>query len=119
MQVGDATNSQWRFGWAHWPDLGVWARDGSRTVRIACGISFGGWSPYRVVQLPGDQALLQLDRQICLLKLSERKIALIRHGYGMLAFHKDQIIERDGAVDGSQAIRLLTVPDSRAAPSRP
>lgn len=94
FQVDGATNSPWRFRWAHWPDVGVWARDGSRTVRIAFGVPFGGWPAYRVVQLPCDQALAQFDRQLCLLDLAQRKIALVRRGYDLLAFSKDQILER-------------------------
>jgi hypothetical protein len=97
FQAGDATNSTWSLGWAHWPDVGMWARDGSRTLRIAYGIPFGGWTPYRVVHLPNDKALLQLDQQICLVDLAHKKIALLRKGYGVLAFSEDQIAEPDAA----------------------
>lgn len=108
FQVGDATNSAWHFGWAHWPDVGMWARSGSRTVRIAYGTPFGGYTPYRVIQLPEDKALLQLDQQICLVDIPAGKIARIRKGYGMLAFRKNQIVEPDGATNGSQSIRSET-----------
>jgi hypothetical protein len=104
FQVGDATNSIWSLGWTHWPDLGMWARDGSHTVRIAYGLPFGGWTPYRVVHLPHDQALLQLGRQICLVDIPGRKIAMIKMGYGALAFHEDQIVESGGPANGSQSI---------------
>ena len=30
FQVGDATNSIWHFGWAHWSDIGMWARTESK-----------------------------------------------------------------------------------------
>lgn len=89
FQVGDATNSDWHFGWAHWPDVGVWARNGSKTVRIAYGTPFGGYTPYRVIHLPDDKALLQLEDQICLVDILGKKIARIRKGYGMLAFQED------------------------------
>ncbi len=104
FQVGNATNSAWSLGWAHWPDVGMWARDGSRTVRIAYGVPFGGWAPYRVVHLPHDQALLQLDQQICLVDIPARKIGLIKRGYGVLALLKDQIVQPDGPANGSQSI---------------
>ena len=96
FQVGDATNSNWHLGWAHWPDVGMWARDGSKTIRIAYGTPFGGYTPYRVIHLPGDKALLQLDDQICLVDIPAREIARIRRGYGMLAFEETQIVRPDG-----------------------
>ena len=117
FQVGDATNSLWSLGWAHWPDVGMWARDGSRTVRIAYGLPFGGWTPYRVVHLPHDQALLQLDQQICLVDIPARKIALMKMGYGVLALHEDQIVEPDGPANRSQPIRSETNRTSAAAGS--
>jgi hypothetical protein len=118
FQVGAATNSNWKFSWAFWPDIGMWGRSGSDKIRIAFGIPFGGWSPLRVIHLPGDKALLQLeDRQICLVDVPGRKIARIKDGYGVLAFQKDQIVETNGAANGSQPIRLLTVPASSAAGS--
>lgn len=92
-QVGEARNSDWRFGWAHWPDVGVWARNGARTVRIAYGTPFGGYTPYRVIHLPDDKALVQLDSQICLVDIIGKKIARIRKGYGMLAFQEDEIVK--------------------------
>lgn len=99
FQVGDATNSSWHFGWAHWPDVGMWARknDGSTTVRVAFGTPLGAYLPYRVIHLPGDRALLQLDNQICLVDIPGRKIARIRYGYGMLAFGNNQILESNGS----------------------
>jgi hypothetical protein len=107
FQVGTATNSNWRFGWANWPDVGMWGRNGSRTVRIAYGIPFGGWSPYRVIHLPDDKVLLQLDdNQICLVDVPDRKIALIRSGYGVLAFQKDQVSEPSDSANMSQPFRV-------------
>lgn len=109
FQVGTATNSNWRFGWANWPDVGMWGRNGSHTVRIAFGIPFGGWSPYRVIHLPDDKVLLQLDdNQICLVDVPDRKIALIKNGYGVLAFQKDQIGEPSGSTNMGQPFRLET-----------
>jgi len=119
FQVGVATNSNWRFGWANWPDVGMWGRNGPRTVRIAYGIPFGGWSPCRVIHLPDDKVLLQLgDHQLCLVDISDRKIALIRNGYGVLAFQKDQISETSSPANGSQPIRSETNRTSSAAGSR-
>ena len=87
----------------------MWGRNGSRTVRIAYGIPFGGWSPYRVIHLPDDKVLLQLDdNQICLVDVPDRKIALIRNGYGVLAFQKDQIGKPSGSANISQPFRLET-----------
>jgi hypothetical protein len=45
FQAGDATNSSWHIGWAHWPDIGMWARDESTVIRIAYGTPFGGYTP--------------------------------------------------------------------------
>lgn len=104
FQVGDATNSTWSLGWAHWPDVGMWARDGSRTIRIAYGLPFGGWTPYRVVHLPHDQALLQLDQQICLVDIPARKIGLIKRGYGVLALQKNQIVQSPKDWKGSRRV---------------
>lgn len=118
FQVGDATNSDWHFGWAHWPDIGMWARNGSRTVRIAYGTPFGGYTPYRVIHLPDDKALLQLDKQICLVDILGNKIARIRKGYGMLAFQQNLIVEPDSAANGSQPIRSETNRTSSSADSR-
>ena len=117
LLLGNATNSAWSLGWAHWPDVGVWAREGSRTVRIAYGVPFGGWAPYRVVHLPHDQALLQLDQQICLVDIPTRKIGLIKRGYGVLALLKAQIVPPDGPANGSQPIRSETNRTSSAAGS--
>jgi hypothetical protein len=58
FQVGEATNSAWHLGWAHWPEVGMWARNGSRTVRIAYGTPFGGYTPYRVIHLPGEKGIV-------------------------------------------------------------
>lgn len=93
FRVGNATNSTWKLGWSHWPDLGMKASNGMRTVRIAFGLPFGGWSPFRVIHLPDDKALLQLEQQLCLVDLAAGKIALLKKGYGVLALHKDQVIE--------------------------
>jgi hypothetical protein len=98
FQVGVATNSHWRFNWAHWPDLGMWGYDGLRKIQIAFGTPFGGWAPYRVIHLPEDKILLQLNHQICLADIPNRKIALIRNGFGMLAFMTNQIRESNGSI---------------------
>lgn len=115
FQVGEAMNSPWQLRWAHWPDVGMWARNGSRKFRVAYGLPFGGWTPYRVVHLPKDQALLQLDRQICLVDIPSRKIALIKKGYGVLALHMDQIIEPAGPANVSNPNRSKTNSLSSAA----
>ena len=87
-QIGEATNSAWRFGWAHWPDVGMWAQRRNERVRLALGTPFGGWSPLRVVHLPGDLAMLQLGTgQVCLVDMPRRKISLLRRGYGFVALH--------------------------------
>ena len=89
-QIDEATNSTWRFSWAHWPDVGMWARRGNEQVRLALGTPFGGWSPLRLVHLPGDLAILQLGTaQVCLVDMPHRKIALLRRGYGFIALHAD------------------------------
>lgn len=106
FQVGEATNSVWSLGWAHWPEVGMWARDGVRTIRIAYGLPFGGWTPYRVVHLPGDQALLQLDQQICLVDIPARKIALLKMGYGVVALQEDQIVGLE--VGANQSLPILS-----------
>jgi len=121
FQIGAATNSNWKFGWAHWPDIGMWARNGSRTVRVAFGTPFGGWLAARVIHLPDDKALLQLgSHQICLVDVVNSKIALVRNGYGMLALSKDQIVEPSSAAnpDKSGPIRSDTNRTSSAAGSR-
>ncbi len=90
VQIGAATNSAWRFGWAHWPDIGMWARRGDERVRLALGTPFGGWSPLRVVHLPGDLAVLQLgNSQVCLVDITTRRISLLRRGYGFVALPVD------------------------------
>lgn len=101
FQVGAATNSAWKFAWAHWPDIGMWGRKGTEEkVRVALGTPLGGWSPYRAVHLPGDQVLLQLDaRQICLVDVPNRKIALIRRGYGFLALLTEDLASQSAAED--------------------
>jgi len=72
-----------------------------------------------VIHLPDDKVLLQLgDHQICLVDISDRKIALIRNGYGVLAFQKDQISETSSPANGSQPIRSETNRTSSAAGSR-
>jgi len=118
FQVGDATNSPWHLGWANWPDVGMWARDGSHTIRIAYGLPFGGWTPYRAVHLPHDQALLQLDQQICLVDIPARRVGLIKRGYGVLALGKDQIVESDGPGTGSWPVRSETNQTSADTGSR-
>ena len=104
MRISSATNSSWRFGWAHWNDIGVWGYQKEKRFSIAYGIPFGGWSPRRVVQLPRDQILIQLgDHQICLADLPNKKIAIVRRGYGMLAFQKDQILNLGGATNSMKS----------------
>jgi len=77
-------------GWAHWPDIGMWARRGNERVRLALGTPFGGWSPLRVVHLPGDLAVLQLgNSQVCLVDITTRRISLLRRGYGFVALPAD------------------------------
>jgi hypothetical protein len=62
-----------------------------------------------VIHLPDDKVLLQLDdNQICLVDVPDRKIALIKNGYGVLAFQKDQIGEPSGSTNMSQPFRLET-----------
>jgi len=112
FQAGDATNSRWSLGWAHWPEVGMWAQDGSSTLRIAYGLPFGGWTPYRAVHLPNDNALLQLDQQICLVDFAHKKIALLRKGYGVIAFSEDQIVEPDAAPEPPPADAIRTSPET-------
>lgn len=95
FRVAKATNSQWQLGWAQWPEGGVWARADSRTVHVAVGFPFGGWSVYRAIHLPHDYALLQLEDQICLLDIPGRRLASLRSGYGVLALHQTQIATLD------------------------
>lgn len=83
----------------------MWARDGVRTVRVAYGLPFGGWSVWRVVHLPQDMALAQLEQQICLLDIPARQIALLNKGYGMLALLQEQILQPAGPPDGTEPLR--------------
>lgn len=115
FQVGEATNSPWSFHWAHWPDIGMWARNGTRVVRVAYATPFGGWAPYRVIHLPGDQALLQLGQQICLVDIPNKKIALLRKGYGVIAFHESQMTPPNERADERPGLSLLTNLTSAAA----
>jgi hypothetical protein len=63
LQIGTATNSHWRFRWTVWPDLGLWGNDGTRKFAMAFGTPFGGWSPYRAIELPGEKLLVQLEQR--------------------------------------------------------
>ncbi len=90
VQIGAPKNSAWLFGWAHWPDIGMWAPRGDERVRLALGTPFGGWSPLRVVHLPGDLAVLQLGKsQVRLVDIATRRISLLRRGYGFVALPVD------------------------------
>lgn len=92
LRVGVATNSDWDFSWAHWPVIGVMGRNDKQFFRMAFETPFGGWSPYRVIHLPGDKLIVQLGvRQICIVDPLNRKIALLRKGHGPLALLKEQL----------------------------
>lgn len=92
FQVASATNSVWELEWTHWEDVGVRVSSQQSRFHLGLGVPFGGWSPFRVIHLPGDYALVQWDRQICLVSLPERTVAKIGTGTGILALHESQIV---------------------------
>jgi hypothetical protein len=71
----------------------LWGNDGTRKFAMAFGTPFGGWSPYRAIELPGEKLLVQLEQQICLVDVAGRRIARVGTGYGLLAFQADEIRE--------------------------
>lgn len=88
LKLGTATDSPWTFKAGYWPLLGL-SGENSTTgehVRFAVELPYIQWNVRHATHLPSDLVLFQLgNRQICILDLKARKVAVLCYGRGPLA----------------------------------
>ena len=87
-KLGKAVESPWTFEASFWPIpglLGVNAKTGER-IRYSLETPFARWLVRHAIQVASNQVLFQLgNRQICVLDLESRKIAVVCFGRGAIA----------------------------------
>lgn len=90
-RLGSGCDSPWNFETGYWPRgglSGVNAKTGE-TIWLALETPFAGWSVRRATLLPADVVLFQLgERQICVLDVVTRRVALLTFGRSPLAVLK-------------------------------
>ncbi len=118
--MGSVTNSPWEFWAGFWPIEGLRASNkttGERT-RFSYETPFGAWTVRNAVHLPSDKVLFQLgDDQICVFDPVSRRVALLWHGRGPVPVIGKIDVEKDGAANRIQPVRLETNQPSGAVGS--
>lgn len=92
-KLGSAYGSPWSFKAGFWAAQGL-SGENTKTgeqFRFAIETPFIRWNVRHAILLPGEQVLFQLGtRQVCILDLKARKVAVLCFGYGAVA-----VLERD------------------------
>ncbi len=85
-RLGEAEQSEWKFrsGYEAGNRL-EGRREGTQSdsIQLVCDMPLAYWPMSRATHLPGDLVVFQLgDRQICVLDVNRRKVALLAYGRG-------------------------------------
>lgn len=87
-KLGTAVNSPWTFKAGYWALQGLSGENAATGGRMhfAMELPYFAWNVRHATHLPADQILFELgNRQICILDLNSRKIAVLCLGRGPLA----------------------------------
>lgn len=87
-RLGTAVNSPWTFKAGYWALQGLSGENAATGERMhfAMELPYFAWNVRHATHLPSDQILFELgNRQICILDLNSRKIAILCLGRGLLA----------------------------------
>lgn len=87
-KLGTAVNSPWTFKAGYWALQGLSGENAATGERIhfAMELPYFAWNVRHATHLPTDQILFELgNRQICILDLNSKKIAVLCLGRGPLA----------------------------------
>lgn len=106
-KLGSAYDSPWTINAGFWAAQGL-AGENSKTgeqFRFAIEVPFIQWNVRHAILLPGEQVLFQLGtRQVCILDLKARKVAVLCFGHGAVA-----VLDRETKESTVQAVGARNV----------
>ena len=115
-KVGEAANSSWQFCTSHWAGFGFWGNNKATNerIRVAFETPVSGWRPKRVIHLPEEKIIFQLgDKQICILDIDSKRIALLIRGYGPMAININDMPNK-GILETARARSRLQSPNVKS-----